>query len=73
VFAATFMTLPADSPVQGGLDPGIHPIPVTVEALGVDLEQDVDGMPGAFCDVGGRDSGVKTACHLGLLFGTVIR
>src|SRR3954467_4864109 len=39
-------------PTQRLLDPGVHPFTVAVDALGVDLQQHVDGVPGTIGHVG---------------------
>ncbi len=51
---------------EGGVNPGVHPVAVTIEALGIDLEQDIDRVPGTFGDVGRWDAGVEPERHPGV-------
>jgi hypothetical protein len=62
----TRVALPVGSVIQGGLDPCVDPIPITVEALGVDLEQDIDGVPSALSDAGSWDVGIAAEQRPGM-------
>jgi hypothetical protein len=48
---------------QCGLDAPPSHVVLTVDARGLDLQQDVNAVPGPFGDLGGRCSGVEPPRH----------
>lgn len=51
---------------QSILDPLVHDLFVAIDALGVGLEQDVDGVAGPVGDLGGVNAGVESEGHAGV-------
>ena len=56
-----YLTFPATR--RGRPDPGIHPLLISVQTLGVDLEQDIHRVTGALGHFGGRNPGVEPQGH----------